>query len=286
MKRILMFLGALVALASAAQAQLPPAGGLSVGNTPIQNGTNGLCLYQTGGKLGEQACGTGTAADIKVGTTTVSSGTTTRILFDNAGTLGEYSLTGSGTVVAMQTAPTFLTSITHGAGPATLTSPAAAKTQLGAADAAAPVPQTLSVQSAVAGTSNAAGANFTQTMSQGTGTGVGGSWILQVAPAGGSGAAQNALATALTIDSTKLATFAGSVTAVGTITGGVVASTDYVESASTSALRVSGRFQLKASADGVVSLNNAGLTDFGRLQFGGTTSSFPAIKRRCAPFSP
>lgn len=52
------------------------------------------------------------AASLVVGTTTISSGTTTRILYDNAGVLGEYTLTGSGTVVAMQTAPTFATSIT------------------------------------------------------------------------------------------------------------------------------------------------------------------------------
>lgn len=49
---------------------------------------------------------------LTVGATTITSGTTTRILYDNAGTLGEYTLTGSGTVVAMQTAPSFLTSIT------------------------------------------------------------------------------------------------------------------------------------------------------------------------------
>jgi hypothetical protein len=49
---------------------------------------------------------------ITIGTTTITSGTTTRILYDNAGVVGEYTLTGSGTVVAMQTAPTFITSIT------------------------------------------------------------------------------------------------------------------------------------------------------------------------------
>lgn len=52
------------------------------------------------------------AAALTVGTTTIASGTTTRILYDNAGVLGEYTLTGSGTVVAMATAPTFVTSIT------------------------------------------------------------------------------------------------------------------------------------------------------------------------------
>lgn len=76
-----------------------------------------------------------------------------------------------------------------------LTRKAAANLRFGAADAAAPVAQTLSVQSVVAGTSNTAGQNLTITGSQGTGTGAGGSIIFQVAPAGSSGTAQNALAT-------------------------------------------------------------------------------------------
>lgn len=76
---------------------------------------------------------------------------------------------------------------------------AAATLQLGASDAAAPIAQTLQVQSVVAGTTNTAGANFTINGSRGTGTGAGGSIIFQVAPAGASGTAQNAYATALTI---------------------------------------------------------------------------------------
>lgn len=83
----------------------------------------------------------------------------------------------------------------------TLYRAAAASLQLGAADAAAPVAQTLGVQSVVAGTSNGAGANFTINGSRGTGTGAGGSIIFQVAPAGTTGTAQNAYATALTITS-------------------------------------------------------------------------------------
>ena len=79
----------------------------------------------------------------------------------------------------------------------------AANIQLGLADAASPVAQTFSVQSVVAGTSNTAGANFTITGSQGTGTGAGGSIIFQVAPAGTTGTAQNALVAALTIGSDK-----------------------------------------------------------------------------------
>jgi hypothetical protein len=94
---------------------------------------------------------------------------------------------------------------------------AAANFQLGAADAAAPVAQTLSVQSVVAGTSNTAGANLTITGSQGTGTGAGGSIIFQVAPAGSSGTAQNALAAAFQIDSTQTFSFGASAGTATTI---------------------------------------------------------------------
>ena len=47
------------------------------------------------------------AADVTVGSTTITGGTTTRVLYDNAGKLGEYTITGSGTVVAMAAGPTF-----------------------------------------------------------------------------------------------------------------------------------------------------------------------------------
>ncbi len=46
---------------------------------------------------------------ITIGTTTITSGTNTRILYDNSGVVGEYTLTGSGTVVAMQTSPALIT---------------------------------------------------------------------------------------------------------------------------------------------------------------------------------
>jgi len=78
-----------------------------------------------------------------------------------------------------------------------------ANLRFGAADAAAPVAQTLSVQSVVAGTTNTAGANLTVTGSQGTGSGAGGSIIFQVAPAGAAPTVQNALVTALTINSAQ-----------------------------------------------------------------------------------
>lgn len=88
---------------------------------------------------------------------------------------------------------------------------AAATLHFGTADAASPVAQTLGVQGVVAGTTNTAGANFTIAGSIGTGTGTGGSIIFQTAAAGSTGSTQNALVTALTIDSTQLATFAGNI---------------------------------------------------------------------------
>lgn len=57
----------------------------------------------------------GTAADITVGTTTITGGTNGRVLYDNAGVLGEMTTTGSGTVLALATAPVFPTTITLGA---------------------------------------------------------------------------------------------------------------------------------------------------------------------------
>ncbi len=79
----------------------------------------------------------------------------------------------------------------------------AANFQLGAADAASAVAQTLTVQSVVAGTTDIAGANLTIIGSMGTGTGAGGSIIFQTSPAAaGSASTQNAPVTALTIGPT------------------------------------------------------------------------------------
>ena len=93
-----------------------------------------------------------------------------------------------------------------------LTRKAAANLNLGATDAAAPVAQTLSVQGVVAGTSNTAGVNFTITGSQGTGTGVGGDIIFQVAPASTTGSTQNALATAMRVYNNKTVTIGAAFT--------------------------------------------------------------------------
>lgn len=96
---------------------------------------------------------------------------------------------------------------------------AANQLKLGAADVdTGVVAQSWAVQNALAGgMSNVAGANFTIAGSQGKGTGAGGSLIFQTAAAGSSGTTVNALATALTIDSTRLATFANGVSVTGPV---------------------------------------------------------------------
>jgi len=80
-----------------------------------------------------------------------------------------------------------------------LTSPVSNTLQFGLSDAASPVAQTARAQSVVDGTTNTAGVNWTLKGSVGTGTGAGGSIIWRTAPAGTTGTAQNALATALTL---------------------------------------------------------------------------------------
>lgn len=63
-----------------------------------------------------------------------------------------------------------------------LSSPGSAIWQLGAADAASPVAQTIGPQNVVAGTSNTAGSTFTINPSIGTGFGVGGNIVFNYAP--------------------------------------------------------------------------------------------------------
>lgn len=81
-------------------------------NLPTTAGSASDCLKSGGGGATAMTWGTCGSTSITIGTTTITAGTPTTILYDNAGVVGEYTITGSGTVVAMQTAPTFVTSIT------------------------------------------------------------------------------------------------------------------------------------------------------------------------------
>ena len=187
-------------------------------------------------------------------------------------TNGGYAINGSAVIVAENGRFTTNASIRFGSTTAQfqwnddtfLTRRGAANLRLGAADAAAPVAQTLSVQSVVAGTTNTAGQNFTITGSQGTGSGAGGSLIFQVAPANGGGGAtvQNPLATALTIASNGAATFSGSVTTSGVAIGA------NVSIPASGVVTWSGRCELLSPADKVVRIRDNAGTGPAALQSG------------------
>jgi hypothetical protein len=66
---------------------------------------------------------------------------------------------------------------------------------------------------------------------------------------------------------------AGNVNAAGTLQGLNMAA------GATGFVNFQSRTQLRSSADGLLTLLNNAQTDFGRIMLGGTTSSFPAIKR-------
>ena len=168
---------------------------------------------------------------------------------------------------------------------------AAANLQFGAADAAAPVAQTLSVQSVVAGTTNTAGANLTITGSQGTGTGVGGSIIFQVAPLGSSGSAQNALATAWSIsgagnllagtDNTYDIGAAGATRPRDIFLGRNATIGGFVNPAYIRLITTLGTAEthIYNAGNGIFTCYDTAETSFNRIQLGGTSASFPALKR-------
>ena len=94
---------------------------------------------------------------------------------------------------------------------------AAATIQLGLDDAS-PVAQTL--KSCNGSGTNIAGANLTLAGGQGTGTGAGGSVLIQVAPAGSTGASLNTLVTLITVAQDKTITLADAVNLVVNATTG------------------------------------------------------------------
>lgn len=81
--------------------------GSTSGNVSIQpNAVAGSNIVLTAPATTGTIALTSQLGNLTVGTSTISSGTNTRILYDNSGILGEYTITGTGTVVAMQTNPT------------------------------------------------------------------------------------------------------------------------------------------------------------------------------------
>ena len=163
-----------------------------------------------------------------------------------------------------------------------LTRRGAANLRFGAADAAAPVAQTLSVQSVVAGTTNTAGANLTITGSQGTGTGAGGSIVFQVAPAGSPGTVQNALVTFLEATSSRLFNVYGAFTDASNyerLTLNFTASNDYtinVNKAGTGSNR-SLTIETYGNSTATFESETLKLPNNGRFAFSSTSASRGAV---------
>lgn len=83
------------------------AGTSTIFQVPASNGTSGYVLTTDGSGVTSWLNPASIAGDLDVGTTAIVGGTTTRILYNNAGVLGEYTLSGTGTIVAMTAGPTF-----------------------------------------------------------------------------------------------------------------------------------------------------------------------------------
>lgn len=87
------------------------------------------------------------------------------------------------------------------------------------------------------------------------------------------------------VDKAGVGTFAGALSTGGAITtsfnvsGNSWLGSTLVRSGATSGFQWNGRSFMASPADGQITFSNGALTDFTRLNLGGTTSSFPSIKR-------
>jgi hypothetical protein len=117
--------------------------------------------------------------------------------------------------------------------------------------------------------SNVAGANGTIQSGLGTGTGAESKLFFQTPLVAGAGSGVQTYGTRMMLDSGG-----------ATVTGQMIATGNVGTTGANIRLGAGG--YLIPSSDGVISLRNTATTDFSRLQLGGTTASFPAIKRNGA----
>ena len=131
-----------------------------------------------------------------------------------------------------------------------LTRKGAGNLRLGAADAATPVEQKLSVQGRTGTDAAATAYPFTIQGAQGTGAGAGGSIVFQVAPLGDAGSTPNGFATALTINADRSITVAANASNLANI---AMADRGTILSMYTAAF---GTQPLRVEAPGGVSIEN------------------------------
>lgn len=185
---------------------LPATTGIT-GILPVANGGTSFATYAVGDiPYADTTTTLAKLADVAVGQTIISGGVGAAPAWSANLTLsGSTGLTFTSTAATLRlrNSATFISS------------PATATLQFGQADVdtnATIAAQTLRTQGALTGgTADQAGKDFTLIVSPGKGTGAGGSFIVQTAPAGSTGTTPNAPVTALTITSAALATFAGTV---------------------------------------------------------------------------
>jgi len=87
-----------------------------------------------------------------------------------------------------------------------------------------------------------------------------------------------AIGTSLALNGAAIGTNALAVTGTANISGNITGGAS-ITGAAGGAFSLSGRGSLAAASDGVWRIRDNAGSSFGRLQFGGTTSSYPALKR-------
>lgn len=202
-------------------------GAVAGSGTTAATATNALSINGGVASPVVQVAQAGTAAlpSLAIGnaTTGIASVSTTGLIFSvNGASILDYGVTTASVITtgALTTTGLVKTSsnivLTNNAGTVQLrngstiiSSPNSAIVQLGTADAASPVAQTLQAQSVVAGNANTAGATFTIGGSKSNGSG-GGDMVLQTTLSSAASGTQNTLATAVTFKGgNQQANFAG-----------------------------------------------------------------------------
>lgn len=228
----------------------------SVGDWIIFNGTAGVWQKIEGG-----------ATTLTVGSTILSGGTTGRILYDNAGVLGEFATSISGSNI------TFPGTITTASNGASITV-GSGSTESGLYTAGTSPFALVSLGSyADFYAGGSAGANKMLRLTT-SGVTIGNATNSGIVSLTGSSASLSIAGATIGSDAlavTGSATISSTLTSGGTIVAGA-----------SGYLRWSARTVMASPADGQIVLWNNATTDFSRLMFGGTTSSFPALKRSSA----